>query len=116
MCSPYGPTPTASPPEGYRLHSRPGARGPRRRPEVHRMRLRMPSPAMVVALIALVVASSGTAFAVVNYARNAGAVDGRSAVSAGSSLGHAAGNVVATARTGRDKGRIPNRYLADVMR
>jgi hypothetical protein len=80
------------------------------------MRLRMPSPAMVVALIALVVASSGTAFAVVNYARNAGAVDGKSAVSAGSSLGHAAGNVVATAQTGRDKGRIPNRYLADVMR
>ncbi|MGH2941995.1 MAG: hypothetical protein ACRDLN_04385 [Solirubrobacteraceae bacterium] len=76
----------------------------------------MPSPAMVVALIALVVASSGTAFAVVNYARNAGAVDGRSAVSARSSLGRAAGNLVATESAGRDKGRIPNRYLADVMR
>jgi len=80
------------------------------------MRLRMPSPAMVVALIALVVSSSGTAFAVVNFARNAGAVDGKSAVAATSSLQRATGNVVATARTGRDKGRIPARFVAGVMR
>ena len=80
------------------------------------MRLRMPSPAMVVALIALVVSLSGTAFAVVNYARNAGAVDGRSAVSSGSSLRQATGNLVATAEAGRDRGRIPSRFLAGVMR
>ena len=36
------------------------------------MRPRMPSPAMIVALIALFVALSGTAVAVVGYARNAG--------------------------------------------
>jgi hypothetical protein len=71
---------------------------------------------MVVALIALVVSFSGTAFAVVNYARNAGAVDGRSAVSSNSSLRQASGNLVATARAGRDTGRIPARFLGDVMR
>lgn len=80
------------------------------------MRLRMPSPAMVVAIVALVVASSGTAFAVVNYARNAGAVDGKSAVSASSSLRDASGKLVATASAGAGKGRIPNRYVAGVMR
>jgi hypothetical protein len=80
------------------------------------MRLRMPSPAMVVALIALVVSFSGTGFAVVNYARNAGAVDGKSAVSSDSSLRQATGNLVATARAGRNRGRIPARFVADVMR
>jgi hypothetical protein len=80
------------------------------------MRLRMPSPAMVVALIALVVSFSGTAFAVVNYARNAGAVDGKSAVSSSSSLRQASGNLVATAPAGQDRGRIPARFVADVMR
>jgi hypothetical protein len=71
---------------------------------------------MVVALIALFVASSGTAVAVVGYARNAGAVDGKSAVSSSSSLKHAGGNVVATARAGRHPGRLPGRFVADVMR
>jgi hypothetical protein len=71
---------------------------------------------MVVALIALVVSFSGTAFAVVNYARNAGAVDGKSAVSSSSSLRQASGNLVATAPAGRDRGRIPARFVADVMR
>ena len=80
------------------------------------MRLRMPSPAMVVALIALVVSFSGTAFAVVNYARNAGAVDGKSAVPSNSSLRQASGNLVATAPAGRDRGRIPARFVAGVMR
>lgn len=80
------------------------------------MRPRIPSPAMIVALLALFVALSGTAFAVVNYARNAGAVDGKSAVSASSSLRHAAGRLVATASAGPGKGRIPGRYVHDVMR
>jgi hypothetical protein len=80
------------------------------------MRPRMPSPAMVVALIALFVASSGTAVAVVGYARNAGAVDGKSAVAATSSLKDAGGKVVATASTGTNRGRIPDRFVSNVMR
>ena len=67
------------------------------------MRPRRPSPAMVVAVIALVVALSGTAIAAVDYARNAGAVDGKSAVGAQASLGRAAGKLVATAADGPAK-------------
>jgi hypothetical protein len=77
---------------------------------------RMPSPAMVVAVIALVVALSGTAIAAVNYAQNAGAVDGKSAVGARASLRKAAGKLVATATGGEGKGRIPARFLDGVMR
>jgi hypothetical protein len=80
------------------------------------MRVRMPSPAMVVALIALFVASSGTAVAVVGYARNAGAVDGKSAVYSGARLSQAAGKLVATNRSGSDRGKIPGKFLADVGR
>ncbi len=80
------------------------------------MKLRIPSPAMVVACVALVMATTGTAVAAVNYARNAGAVDGKSAVSAGSSLSRAKGNLVATARGGANAGRIPGKFLADVSR
>lgn len=80
------------------------------------MRRRTPSPAMVVAIVALVVALSGTAVAAVDFARNAGAVDGKSAVAAGSSLQHAAGRLVATASAGPRRGRIPGRFVADVMR
>jgi hypothetical protein len=71
---------------------------------------------MVVALVALFVASSGTAVAVVGYARNAGAVDGRSAVSASSPVARAAGRLVATASAGRNRGRIPDRFVSGVMR
>lgn len=80
------------------------------------MRRRMPSPAMVVAIVALVVALSGTAVAAVDFARNAGAVDGKSAVSASSSLRHAKGKLVAAATAGPGKGRIPGRFISDVMR
>jgi hypothetical protein len=80
------------------------------------MRLRLPSPAMVVALVALVVALSGTAVAAVTYAHNAGAVDGLSAVRAGASHRRAAGKLVATTRRGRDRGRLPATYVAGVMR
>ena len=80
------------------------------------MRPKLPSPAMVVALVALVVALSGTAIAAVTYARNAGAVDGHSAVSARASLSAAAGNLVATKRGGAGKGRIPARFVEGVMR
>ena len=71
---------------------------------------------MVVALIALLVASSGTAVAVVGYARNAGAVDGKSAVSASSSLARARGRIVATASAGPGRGRIPDRFVSGVMK
>ena len=76
----------------------------------------MPSPAMVVALIALVVALSGTAVAAVDFARNAGAVDGRSAVAASATLSQAKGKLVATSSTGSARGRVPGRFVADVMR
>jgi hypothetical protein len=75
------------------------------------MKLKLPSPAMVVALIALTVASSGTAIAAVSFARNAGAVDGKSAVADGASASAAAGRLVATQRKGAGKGRIAQRYL-----
>ena len=74
-------------------------------------RLKLPSPAMVVALVALLVASSGTAVAGVSYVRNAGAVDGKSAVADGASRSDAAGRLVATQRSGADRGRIDARYL-----
>lgn len=80
------------------------------------MRLRRPSPSMVVSCVALVMASTGTAVAAVNYAANAGKVDGKDAVHSGATLRQAAGNVVATDRSGPDRGRIPGKFLADVMR
>ena len=75
------------------------------------MKLRLPTPAMVVAITALIVALSGTAVAAVNFARNAGAVDGKSAVASGTKLDKAAGKLVATQRSGAGKGRIDARYL-----
>jgi len=77
---------------------------------------RLPSPAMVVAVIALVVALSGSAIAAVDFAHNAGAVDGKSAVGAKASLHSAAGKLVATATGGNGKGQIPARFLEGVMR
>jgi hypothetical protein len=71
---------------------------------------------MVVAVVALIVALSGTAIAAVDFARNAGAVDGRSAVGASATRSEAAGKLVATASGGEHKGQIPARFLADVMR
>lgn len=76
-----------------------------------RTRFRKPSPAMVVALVALVFAMTGTAAAVVNYARNAGAVNGKHAVGATATLAGAAGKLVATRRTGPLRGTIPAQYL-----
>ena len=76
------------------------------------MKVKTPSPAMIVALIALVLATAGSAVAAVTYATNAGAVDGKSAVSAGVSTTAAAGKLVATARGGSVRGKIPAQYLA----
>src|SRR6266542_2572472 len=95
-----------------------GLRGSRvkRSPQEVVMKLRLPSPAMVVAVIALIVALSGTAIAAVDFAQNAGAVDGKSAVGASASLRDAAGRLVATASGGEGKGQIPARFVDGVMR
>jgi hypothetical protein len=77
------------------------------------MRIRRPSPAMVVSIIALVMATAGTSIAAVTYATNSGAVDGLSAVRAGSP-DKAAGKLIATARSGIRKGTIPNYHLSGV--
>ena len=74
-------------------------------------KLKRPSPAMVVALIALVMASTGSAVAAVSFATNSGAVDGKSAVSDGVLTTKAAGRLVATQRTGSDRGQINAKYL-----
>jgi hypothetical protein len=77
------------------------------------MRLRRPSPAMVVAIAAFVMACAGTSIAAVNYASNAGAVDGLSAVRAGNP-DKAAGKLIAAARSGSRKGTIPSQHLSGV--
>ena len=75
------------------------------------MNISRPSPSMVVSIIALVFAMTGTGIAAVNFATNAGAVDGKSAVADGASRSVAAGRLVATQRSGDEKGRIASRYL-----
>ena len=76
------------------------------------MKLRRPSAAMVVALVALVMSMTGGAIAAVNYAKNSDAVDGYSAVKAKSSNGKAAGKLVATYPGGSQKGKLPFRFLS----
>jgi hypothetical protein len=78
------------------------------------MKISRPSPSMVVAGIALFVSLGGTSVAAVSYAKRAGSVDGKSAVYSGASLSQAAGKLVATNRSGADKGRIPGKFIADV--
>ena len=78
------------------------------------MRLKRPSPAMAVAVLALVMSMTGGAIAAVNYAQNANRVDGYSAVKAKSGNNKAAGKLVATYPGGSQKGRIPFRHLAGV--
>jgi hypothetical protein len=77
------------------------------------MRIRRPSPAMVVAIVALVMATAGTSIAAVSFATNAGKVDGLDAVRAGSP-DRAAGRLVATARSGIRKGTFPNYHVSGV--
>ena len=78
------------------------------------MKVTRQSPAMVVAGNALFVSLGGTSIAAVSYVSNAGAVDGKSAVFSGASLSQAAGKLVATNRSGADKGRLPGKFIADV--
>jgi len=69
---------------------------------------------MVVASIALFVALGGTSIAAVSFARNAGKVDGKDAVSYSATTSRAAGNLVATASSGPNKGRLNPKFLAGV--
>ena len=80
------------------------------------MKFRRPSPSMVVALIALVLSTSGSAVAAVSYASRAGSVDGHSAVGASSSLQARGRNLVATAKGGPMSGQIPAKFLAGMVR
>jgi len=78
------------------------------------MKISRPSPSMVVAGIALFVSLGGTSIAAVNFAANAGKVDGKDAVASSSTLSRAAGNLVATAGSGPGKGRLPGKFVSGV--
>lgn len=73
--------------------------------------MRRPTPSLIVSVVAVVLAGAGTSIAAVNFAKNAGAVDGKSATGAASSKGRAAGKLVATANEGPLRGKIPSRFL-----
>ena len=77
------------------------------------MKLKRPSPAMIVAALALVMSMTGGAIAAVNFAQNAGSVDGYSAVKATKAgKAKAAGKLVATYGHGDNRGRLPLRIVA----
>jgi hypothetical protein len=77
------------------------------------MKLKRPSPAMAVAMVALVMSMTGGAIAAVNFAQNAGAVDGKSAVKAKKAgKKGAAGKLVATYKGGENRGHLPLRIIA----
>jgi hypothetical protein len=80
------------------------------------MRISKPSPSMTVAVVAVVLAGTGSAVAAVDFARNAGAVDGKSAVSASKKVINSHGKLVATARSGPHPGKFPNKFLADTAK
>jgi hypothetical protein len=73
------------------------------------VKVRRPSPAMIVACIALFVSLGGSSVAAISFARNAGAVDGKSAVGAKASLKHAAGKLVAAGPNGKIRSRFLER-------
>jgi len=75
------------------------------------MKISRPQPATIISIAALVMASTGSAVAAVSFARNAGAVDHKSAVGNGATLSHAAGKLVATRAKGAGKGTIAAKYL-----
>src|SRR5437762_1786608 len=75
------------------------------------MRPNRPSPSMMVALCALILATTGSAVAAVTYARNSDRVDGLHAVSATASNARAAGKLVATSRGGAGRGQLPAKFV-----
>ena len=80
------------------------------------MHKRIPSPATLLAGLALFVALGGTSIAAVSFAKRAGAVDGKSAVSASATLEQAAGKLVATRKSGPTAGKIPSHFVGGVPR
>lgn len=77
------------------------------------MRIKRPSPALVVSIIAVVMASSGSAVAASKLA--ATSVDGYSAVGASSSLAGARGKLVATKAGGTGAGTLPGKFVSGVV-
>lgn len=75
------------------------------------MKISRPQPATIISIVALVMASTGSAVAAVSFARNAGAVDGKSAVGSGATLKKAAGKLVTTQKKGAGRGTIAQKYL-----
>jgi hypothetical protein len=75
------------------------------------MKISRPQPATIISIVALVMASTGSAVATVSFARNAGAVDHKSAVGSGATLSHAAGKLITTQAKGAGKGTIAAKYL-----
>jgi hypothetical protein len=75
------------------------------------MKISRPQPATIISIVALVMASTGSAIAAVDFARNAGAVDHRSATGSGATLSHAAGKLITTQAKGANKGKIAQKYL-----
>jgi hypothetical protein len=75
------------------------------------MKISRPQPATIISIAALVMASTGSAVAAVSFARNAGAVDHKSAVGSGATLSRAAGKLITTQAHGTAKGKIAGKYL-----
>ena len=69
--------------------------------------MRRPSPSIVVSIVAVVLAGAGTSVAAISFAKNAGAVDGKSAVGSKSTNAKAAGKLVATG----GQGKIPPKFV-----
>ena len=76
------------------------------------MKLKRPSPAMAVAVLALVLSMTGGAIAAIDFAKNAGAVDGYSAIGSKAGKKKAAGKLVATVKRGDKRGQLPLRIVA----
>ena len=68
---------------------------------------RRPSPSLILSIIAIVLALGGTSVAAITFVKNAGAVDGFSAVGSRSSTHHAANKLVAASSSGK----IPQRFI-----
>ena len=78
------------------------------------MRIKRPSPSLVVSIVAVVLASSGSAVASSKLA--ATSVDGFSAVGSSSSLVGARGKLVATKSGGTNAGTIPGKFISEVVK
>jgi hypothetical protein len=77
------------------------------------MRIKRPSPSLIVSIVAVVMASTGSAVAASKIA--ATSVDGYSAVGASSSLGKARGKLVATQAGGANAGKLPGKFVSGLV-